>query len=59
MEGTRLARRRALQLGLGGAAGLGLSSLPLIGVRKAMADTPETTVYVSNAGSKDVFASWR
>jgi 6-phosphogluconolactonase len=48
-------RRRVLQLGLGGIAGLGASSLPLFGVRKAMADTPETTVYVSNAGSKDVY----
>jgi 6-phosphogluconolactonase len=46
-------RRRLLQLGLGGIAA---SPLPLIGVRKAMADTsPETAVYVSNAGSKDVY----
>jgi len=55
MERRRLARRRALQLGLGGIAGLGASPLPLFGARKAMADTPETTVYVSNAGSKDVY----
>ena len=55
MEGTRLARRRAVQLGLGAIAGLGISPFPLLGVRKAMADTPETTVYVSNAGSKDVY----
>ena len=48
-------RRRALQLGLGGLAGLGTNPLPLFGVRKAMADTPETTVYVSNAGSKDIY----
>jgi 6-phosphogluconolactonase len=53
MDGQRLARRRLLQLGLGGVAA---SPFPLIGVRKAMADTsPETTIYVSNAGSKDVF----
>ena len=49
-------RRRVLQLGLAGMAGLGAGSLPLVGVRKAMAATnPETTVYVSNAGSKDVY----
>ena len=46
-------RRRVLQLGLGGIAGLG--TLPLIGARKAMAaDAPETFVYVSNAGTKDI-----
>ena len=46
-------RRRLLQLGLGGIAA---GPLPLFGVRNAMADTsPETTVYVSNAGSKDVY----
>ena len=48
-------RRRILQLGLGGVAGFAANPLPLIGVRKAMADTPETTVYVSNAGSKDIY----
>jgi 6-phosphogluconolactonase len=56
MERRRLARRRALQLGLGGIAGLGATPLPLFGARKVMADTLETTVYVSNAGSKDVYA---
>jgi 6-phosphogluconolactonase len=54
MEPKRVMRRRVLQLGLGGVAGLG--SLPLVGARKAMANaTPETTVYVSNAGSKDIY----
>src|ERR1700761_7637598 len=49
-----MARRRVLALGLGGIAGLGPQTL--IGGRKAMAqDTPETVVYVSNAGSKEVF----
>jgi 6-phosphogluconolactonase len=57
-EGTmvrrRLARRRVMALGLGGAASLGTNILT--GRRKAMADTsPETTVYVSNAGSKDIY----
>lgn len=47
-------RRRVLQLGLGGIAGLG--ALPLIGAQKAMAaDGPETFVYVSNAGTKDIY----
>jgi 6-phosphogluconolactonase len=47
-------RRRVLQLGFGGIAGLG--TLPLIGARKAMAaDAPETYVYVSNAGTKDIY----
>lgn len=50
-------RRRVLQLGLGGAAALGAHSLPFIGVRETMASTgPATMVYVSNAGSKEVFA---
>src|ERR1700730_2774569 len=49
-----IARRRVLALGLGGIAGLGAQTL--IGGRKAMAQgTPETVVYVSNAGSKEVF----
>src|SRR5437763_9989787 len=47
-------RRRVLALGLGGIAGLGAQTL--MGGRKAMAQgTPETVVYVSNAGSKEVF----
>jgi 6-phosphogluconolactonase len=55
MERRGLMRRRVLQLGLGSVAGLGAFPIPLIGVPKAMADTsPETTVYVSNAGSKDI-----
>src|SRR5271169_5471920 len=54
MSHRRMARRRVLALGLGGIAGLGAQAL--IGGRKAMAqDTPETVVYVSNAGSKEVF----
>jgi 6-phosphogluconolactonase len=49
-----MARRRVLTLALGGIAGLGAQTL--IGGRKAMAQgTPETVVYVSNAGSKEVF----
>jgi 6-phosphogluconolactonase len=49
-------RRRVLQFGLGGIAGLGAVTLPLTGARKAMPATdPETTVYVSNAGSKDIY----
>src|SRR5580704_16027705 len=56
MERRRLARRRVMALGLGGAAGLGLGTNILIGRHKAMAaSTPETTVYISNAGSKEVF----
>jgi 6-phosphogluconolactonase len=46
-------RRRVLQLGLGGIAALG--ALPLIGAQSAMADGPETFVYVSNAGTKDIY----
>lgn len=54
MSHGRMARRRLLALGLGGIAGLGAQTL--VGGRKAMAQsTPETVVYVSNAGSKDVF----
>ena len=51
MVRTRPTRRRMLALGLGGMA---LPS-PFIGGRKAMADTiPDTVVYVSNAGSKEI-----
>ncbi|HJY51549.1 MAG TPA: beta-propeller fold lactonase family protein, partial [Stellaceae bacterium] len=54
MSHESMARRRVLALGLGGIAGLGAQTL--IGGRKAMAQgTPETVVYVSNAGSKEVF----
>jgi 6-phosphogluconolactonase len=56
MARKQLARRRLMALGLGGAAGFGVGSKILIGGQKAMAaDNPETAVYVSNAGSKDVF----
>ena len=56
MSHGRMTRRRVLALGLGGIAGLELGARTLIGGRKTMAqDTPETVVYVSNAGSKEVF----
>lgn len=56
MKPRRIARRRVLQVGLGGIAALGPLPLPLIGARRAMADTaPETAVYVSNAGSRDIY----
>jgi 6-phosphogluconolactonase len=45
-----------LQFGLAGIAALGPLLLVTIGAKKAMADTaPETVVYVSNAGSRDIF----
>ncbi|HZT89767.1 MAG TPA: lactonase family protein [Stellaceae bacterium] len=54
MDASRPRRRRVLQIGLGGVAGLALP-FPIIGASKAMADAPpETVVYVSNAGSKDI-----
>jgi 6-phosphogluconolactonase len=56
MSHQAMARRRVLALGLGGVAGLGLGAQTLIGGRNAMAEgTPETVVYVSNAGSKEIF----
>jgi 6-phosphogluconolactonase len=56
MSHRGMVRRRLLTLGLGGIAGLGLGGQTLIGGRKAMAEgTLETVVYVSNAGSKEVF----
>lgn len=55
MSNVRIGRRRVLALGLGGVAGLG--TYDLIGGRMAMAQgLPDTVVYVSNAGSKDIFA---
>jgi 6-phosphogluconolactonase len=47
-------RRRVLHLGLGGIAALGV--LSRIGAQRAMAaDGHETFVYVSNAGTKDIY----
>jgi 6-phosphogluconolactonase len=45
-----------MQLGLGGIAALGPLPLVATGARRAMADNaaPETVVYVSNAGSRDI-----
>ncbi|HEX3860279.1 MAG TPA: lactonase family protein [Stellaceae bacterium] len=55
-----VSRRRVLGLGAGLGASLGalggILPQPLIGVRKAMAEgTPETVVYVSNAGDPSVY----
>ena len=55
MTPGRIERRRILQTGLAGIAALGPLPLATIGARRAMADTvPETAVYVSNAGSRDI-----
>jgi 6-phosphogluconolactonase len=49
----RLTRRRMLALGLGSM----VLPAPLIVARKAVAaNGPDTVVYVSNAGSKEIFA---
>ncbi len=51
--GERLTRRRLF--GLAGAAASGMTAQPIIGVRRAMAQaTPETIVYVSNAGGPEI-----
>jgi 6-phosphogluconolactonase len=59
MTARRLTRRHVLGAGLGGLAGFGAgrpAPRNLIGVGSAMAQsTPETVVYVSNAGSKEVW----
>ncbi len=56
MKHMNLRRRRVLQFGLGGAAALGIGPQFLTGGHKAMAaGTLETTVYVSNAGSNDIY----
>jgi 6-phosphogluconolactonase len=55
MEAQRLARRRVLALGLGGAAGLALAPKIVMGGQAMAAGNPQTMVYVSNAGSKEVF----
>src|SRR5438552_18654606 len=59
MIGRRISRRRALAIGLGSAAAFGAAPAyprASIGVPRAMAQsTPETIVYVSNAGSKEVY----
>lgn len=52
--GRRIERRRVLQATAATAA-LSALPIPMIGARKAMAQTgPDTTVYVSNAGSRDI-----
>jgi len=54
MERKRIARRRMLQAGAAGVA-LGSLPIPLTGTRTAMAaEPPQTFVYVSNAGTKDI-----
>ena len=59
VQSSDLTRRRVLGAGLGGLAGFGAgrsASCNLIGVGNAMAQgTAETVVYVSNAGSKEVW----
>ena len=55
MEAKPLARRRVLRLGLGGAAGLTLAPKIIMGGQAMAAGNPQTMVYVSNAGSKEVF----
>jgi 6-phosphogluconolactonase len=55
MSDATTTRRHVLALGLAGITGLSLDTRILIGGNKAMAQsTPETIVYVSNAGSKEV-----
>jgi 6-phosphogluconolactonase len=55
MTPERVKRRGVLQFGLGGIAALGPLPLTTVGASRAMADTaPETVVYVSNAGSRDI-----
>src|SRR5262249_30272727 len=63
MARRQVSRRRVLGAALGGAAfgvmpsGAHRSTEILAGVRNAMAqNTPETVVYVSNAGSREVWA---
>jgi 6-phosphogluconolactonase len=52
MATRRLTRRGALILGLGGV----MLPCPFIGMGKAMAENaPDTVVYVSNAGSKEIY----
>jgi len=55
MQRRRLARRQVLALGAGGAAGLGLDAA-LFGGRAMARVHPATVIYVSNAGSREVFA---
>ena len=54
MSDLRTGRRRVLAMGLGGIAGLGAQNL-IRGSNAMARDLPETVVYLSNAGSKDVF----
>jgi 6-phosphogluconolactonase len=55
MSNRRISRRRVLAAGVSGVAGL--AALDLIRPQRALAQTsPGTVVYVSNAGSKDVYA---
>lgn len=55
MEAKLLARRRLIKLGLGGALGVAGSKIIIGGQRAMAAGNPQTMVYVSNAGSKEIF----
>ncbi len=55
MVDKKLARRRLMQLGLGGAAMLAGAKITVGGQKAMAAGNPETMVYVSNAGSKDIY----
>src|SRR5262245_11639183 len=60
MTGGFLTRRRLLGLGAAGAVGIGIAPRPISGVAigggRAMAQgTPETVVYVSNAGGPEIY----
>ena len=51
----RVTRRRVLGFGAAGVTAIGIPQGPLSGVGRAMAQTtPDTVVYVSNAGSRDI-----
>lgn len=55
MPAKRIVRRRVLALGVGGAVAAAAGRNILIGGTAMAAGRPETMVYVSNAGSKEVF----
>src|SRR5438477_335712 len=54
LTGGQVTRRRALGIGIGGAAALAVAPRPAIGGKAMAQTTPDTVVYVSNAGGPEI-----
>jgi hypothetical protein len=55
MTDGQVTRRRVLGIGIGGAAAFAAAPRPAIGGKAMAQTTPETAVYVSNAGDPSIY----